>query len=383
VATSTEVLVVGVGGCGASALYHLANRGTRVIGIDRFEPGHDRGSSHGDTRVIRQAYFEHPDYVPLLRRAYDGWQRLESETGKRLLDVCGLLLLGTPQSEVLRGARLAMERHGAPLEHIDRKDFAKRFPAIALPDEFEAAWEPLGGHLRVEECVKTYAHRAVELGAKLRLGETILDWSSNSRGVRVETDRAVYEADRLVLCPGAWAPTLLPGIADRSKMRILRKVLFWYPRRNERAAVPDHTFFVELPFGLFYGFPCLDGRTVKLAEHTGGSVVEDPLALDRSRREDDSIAPDRFVAEVLPGLVPQATRHAVCMYTMTRDAHFLLGHHPDQPNVVFAAGFSGHGFKFMSALGEILSELAIDGHTPSSIDFLGLDRFERPGDPAC
>jgi len=387
VTNSAEVIVLGVGGCGASALYHLAKRGVRTIGIDRFEPGHDRGSSHGDTRIIRQAYFEHPDYVPLLHRAYDGWKELENETGAELLDLCGLLLLGPPEGEILRGARLATERHGAPLEHLDRIDVAKRFPAVALPEEFAAAWEPLGGYLRVEDCVKTYAHRAVELGADLRIGETILGWSANKtnnrRGVRVETDQGVYEADRLVLCPGAWAPALLPDIAERSRMKVLRKVLLWYPRRNERAPAPDHTFFVDLPFGAFYGFPCLDGRAVKLAEHTGGGIVEDPLELDRSLRENDSIGPDRFVGEVLPGLVPQATRHTICMYTMTQDAHFLLDHHPAHPNVVFAAGFSGHGFKFMSALGEILSELTLDGHTSSPIDFLGIDRFPKARDTSC
>jgi sarcosine oxidase len=378
VTISTDVLVVGVGGCGASALYHLAKRGVRVIGLDRFEPGHDRGSSHGDTRIIRQAYFEHPDYVPLLRRAYDGWKHLEDETGEKLLDLCGLLLLGTPESQVLRGARLASERHGAALEHVDRKDVAQRFPAIALPEDFEAAWEPLGGHLRVERCVKSYARRAVELGADLHVGETVLTWSATSQSVRVETDRAIYEADRLVLCPGAWAPGLLPDVARQAKMQVLRKLLFWYPRRDDRSPVPDHTFFVELPFGAFYGFPCLDGQSVKLAEHTGGSVVDDPIELDRQRREGDSVGPDRFVGEVLPGLDARATRHAVCMYTMTRDAHFLVDYHPRQSNVVFAAGFSGHGFKFMSALGEILCELALDGQTPSPIDFLGIGRFDTP-----
>ncbi len=383
VTISTDILVVGVGGCGASALYHLASRGVRVIGIDRFEPGHDHGSSHGDTRIIRQAYFEHPDYVPLLRRAYDGWTRLEEEADEKLLDLCGLLLLGRKDSEVLRGARLAVDRHDALLEHVDRKDVAERFPAIALPEEFEAAWEPLGGHLRVEECVKAYARRARELGADLRLGETILNWSADGRSVRVETDQHVYEADRLVLCPGAWAPDLLPDIAERSRMKILRKVLLWYPLRNERSPVPNHTFFVELPFGAFYGFPCLDGATVKLAEHTGGLIAEDPLALDRRLLEGDSAGPDRFVGNLFPWLVPRATRHAVCMYTMTRDGHFLVDHHPEHSNVVFAAGFSGHGFKFMSALGEILCELALDGQTPSAIDFLGMDRFKQRKDRPC
>ena len=238
----TDVLVAGIGGCGASALYHLARRGVRAIGIDRFEPGHDRGSSHGDTRVIRQAYFEQPDYVPLLRRAYDLWHEIEQDSGAPLIDLCGLLLMGPPEGAMLGGARLAAERHDAPLEALPRAEVARRFPAFALPESFEAAWEPLGGYLRVEDCVRTYAQRAVQRGAELRIGETLRSFSADARGVRVETDREVYEAERLLLCPGAWAPALLPGIATRAELRVLRKVLLWYPRRNAQAAVPESTF---------------------------------------------------------------------------------------------------------------------------------------------
>ncbi len=227
----------------------------------------------------------------------------------------------------------------------------------------------------MEDCVRTYATRAQALGAELRTGESISHWSANDRGVRVETNREVYEAERLVLCPGAWAKDLLAGIAERARLRVLRKVLLWYPRRNANAAFPDSTFFVELPYGGFYGFPCLDGRTIKLAEHTGGEVVPDPLALDRDLRWDDSAGPDRFIGDILPGLAPKPVRHAVCMYTMSDDQHFVVDRHPAHANVVFAAGFSGHGFKFMSALGAILCELVIDGHTPSPIGFLGLERF--------
>ena len=372
---TTEVLVAGVGGCGASALYHLARRGVSAIGIDRFEPGHDRGSSHGDTRVIRQAYFEHPDYVPLLHRAYDLWHEIEEDAEVRLLELCGLLLLGPPDGEILAGARIASDRHAAPLEILDRAEVERRHPAFAIPEGFAAAWEPLGGYLRVEDCVRTYATRAQALGAELRTGESISHWSANDRGVRVETNREVYEAERLVLCPGAWAKDLLAEIAERARLRVLRKVLLWYPRRNASAAFPDSTFFVELPYGGFYGFPCLDGRTIKLAEHTGGEVVPDPLALDRDLRWDDSSGPDRFIGDILPGLAPKPVRHAVCMYTMSDDQHFVVDRHPAHANVVFAAGFSGHGFKFMSALGAILCELVIDGHTPSPIGFLGLERF--------
>lgn len=374
---SADVIVVGMGGCGASALYHLARRGLNVIGIDRFEPGHDRGSSHGETRVIRQAYFEHPDYVPLLRRAYSLWEELEDETGDSLMDLCGLLMLGPPDGEIVQGSRLAAQQHNISIEDIDATSMRGRFPAFVLPKGLEALWEPTGGYLRVEECVRAYARLARSHGATLHTGESVLRFKSTATGVTVETDRATYSADRLVLNAGAWTPTLVPDVARQANLHVLRKVLGWYPRRGDVAPVPDSTFFVELPHGAYYGFPCLDGSSVKLAEHTGGTRVEDPLKLDRSLAAEDTHGPERFIHEILPSLSPKPSRHGVCMYTMTDDAQFIIDRHPEFENVVLAAGFSGHGFKFMSAMGAIMTELAVDGETESEIGFLGLDRFTR------
>jgi sarcosine oxidase len=365
VTQTADILVAGVGGCGASALYHLAKRGARVIGIDRFDPGHDRGSSHGDTRVIRQAYFEHPDYVPLLRSAYAHWRALEEDSGASLMDLCGLVLMGPPDGEVVGGARIV----------AGRSEWATRFPALLAPEDFKAVWEPLGGFLRVEECVRTYARRAVELGASLRTGETIRSFRAEPAGVSVETDRDRYEAEQLVLCPGAWAPELLPEIAALAGMEVLRKVLLWYPRQANDGALPLHTFLLEMPYGAFYGFPSTDGHSIKLAEHTGGEGIHDPLAVDRGLFARDRHGLERFIDACLPGVGLQPVRHEVCLYTMTRDGHFVLDRHPEHPNVLIAAGFSGHGFKFMSALGAVLSELALDGVPHASVGFLGLDRF--------
>ena len=375
-AKTLDVLVAGVGGCGASALYHTARRGLRAVGIDRFAPGHDRGSSHGDTRVIRQAYFEHPDYVPLLEDAYADWRALEEASGETLLETCGLLLLGPPEGEILAGARLAAAQHGAPLDDVDRAELSARFPSFRVPDAFEAAWEPLGGYLRVEDCVRTYARLAEQAGAEIRSGESIQGWEAGPAGIVLRTDRETYHAAALLLCPGAWAPTLLPEVASRVPLKILRKALLWCPRRKASSPVPDSTFFVEHPAGGFYGFPCLDGETVKLAEHTGGEGVTDPLMLDRSLHARDLAGPARFIHDVLPGLEARALRHAVCMYTMTPDGHFLIDQYPGHENVHFAAGFSGHGFKFMSVLGRILADLAAGEDGPSVIDFLRLSRFE-------
>ncbi len=372
---TADVMVAGIGGCGASALYHLACRGLNVIGLDRFDPGHDRGSSHGETRVIRQAYFEHPDYVPLLRRAYALWEELEQVSGAALMELCGLLMIGPPDGEIVSGSRLAAERYGVALETVDARAAAERFPAFRVPEGCDVLWEPSGGHLKVEDCVSAYARQAEVRGAEIRVGEYLVGFESHSDGVAVRTNRAEYSVGRLILSPGAWAPQLLPSVATRSGMYVLRKVLGWYPRRNVAVGVPTSTFFVELPHGAYYGFPCLDGTTVKLAEHTGGDRVDDPIDLDRRLSADDVRGPARFIDEVLPGLAPVPDRHGVCMYTMTSDAHFVVDRHPEHEGVVFAAGFSGHGFKFMSAIGAAVSELAIDGESASPMDFLGLGRF--------
>ena len=245
-----------------------------------------------------------------------------------------------------------------------------------MPADSVAAWEPTGGYLEVEACVRAYAQAAARHGATLRTGETILGFESGPEGVQVATDRATYSADRLVIAPGAWAPALLPDIRERAKLHVRRKVLAWYPRLDPKHPAPESTFFFERPYGAYYGFPCLDGETVKLAEHTGGATIDDPLALDRALHLEDVTGPARFVEEVMPSLDPDPSRHAVCMYTMTDDAHFVLDRHPAHERVVVAAGFSGHGFKFMSAIGAVLAELAIDGASTSPIGFLGLDRFE-------
>ncbi|WP_439107518.1 N-methyl-L-tryptophan oxidase [Congregibacter sp.] len=375
---TADILVAGVGGCGASALYHLARQGHRVIAFDRIDPRHERGSSHGETRVIRQAYFEHPDYVPLLRRAYDLWRELEEESHEALMDLCGLLMIGPPGGEILGGSRLAAERYGVPVEDISIADCGERFPAFSIPEGSDVLWEPSGGYLKVEDCVRSYARLAQKHGATLNTDEFIVGFQSTGAGVDVQTNRGEYSADRLVLTAGAWAPALLPAVAKAANLHVLRKVLAWYPRQ-EASPVPQSTFFIELPHGSYYGFPCIDGKTVKLAEHSGGSRLDNPLALDRSLRPGDASGPGKLIDDIFPSLSPNPLRHDVCMYTMSDDGHFIIDRDPDNENVVFATGFSGHGFKFMSAMGAVMAELAVDDHSTSEIGFLGLERFATRG----
>lgn len=374
---SFDVIVAGAGGFGSSCLYHLARRGLKVLGLDRFPAAHDRGSSHGETRIIRQAYFEHPDYVPLLRRSYELWRELESESQRELMRLCGLLLSGPEHGEVVPGARLAAAKYGVPLEQPARSELAARFPGFRFPEGFEAVFEPLGGYLRVEDCVRTHLELAMRRGAVFESGHTILDWQSDGRTVRVRTDHQTFEAAALVLTPGAWAGDLLRSVPGLPLLEVRRKVLLWHPVRSPVYNEDNGGggFLFEMPGGVFYGFPSVDQQTVKLAEHSGGARVNDPLTVDRALHDSDREPSSHFVAEVMPDLDPHAARHAVCLYTMTPDQHFLVDRHAKHSNVVFGAGFSGHGFKFTSALGEALAEMVTSSMTPKTVEFLSLKRF--------
>jgi sarcosine oxidase len=381
-----DAIIVGTGGFGSSCLYHLARRGVRVLGLDRFSAGHDRGSSHGDTRIIRQAYFEHPDYVPLLQRGYDLWRNLESSSGRDLMKICGVFQAGPSIGDAVAGTRLAARQHGIPLEELSVADFSDghgsdspgaRFPGFRLPDGFDAVFEAVGGYLNVEECVQTHVELACEAGAEHRTGEEIVSWESDGRTVQVRTESETYEAAALILTPGAWASQLLKTLGGLPKLTVLRKTLHWH---RVRSGVYDVNaggtgFLFDMPYGIFYGFPSLDGKTLKLAEHSGGETVSDPLHVDRNLKDSDTQPISRFLKEVMPDVDPVCVRHLVCLYTTTPDGHFLVDRHPAHSNVFFGAGFSGHGFKFTSVLGEALADLAIDGESKLPIDFLGLSRF--------
>jgi len=372
-----DVIVVGTGGIGSAAAYHLASRGRRVLGLDRFPPVHDRGSSHGQTRLIRKAYFEHPDYVPLLERAYSLWRELERLTGRTLLVESGLVMAGTAQSSLVEGAVRAAAIHGLQLDRLSPDEAVRRWPALDVPEDWQVLYEHCGGYLFVEECVRAHLDAAREAGAEFEHGATVLGWREEGGGVVVTTDRGEHRADRLVLTPGPWAAGLLrlPWL----QLTVLRKSLFWYqpePGREKAFAVGTLPCFAfDTPAGFFYGFPQIDDRGVKLAEHTGGAVVADPLAVDRSVDPHEQSSLDAIIAAHMPGLGRSPSGHAVCLYTMSPDHHFLVGLHPDSPRVALAAGFSGHGFKFASVMGEVLADLVCDGTSGRPIGFLSPGRF--------
>jgi monomeric sarcosine oxidase len=371
-----DVIVLGAGGAGSAALYHLARRGARVVGIERFAPPHDRGSSHGQTRIIRQAYFEHPDYVPLLRRSYALWRELEQHTGRKLYFATGLLEVGPHDGVVIPGVLQSARRHGLEVETLSDDEARRRFPGFRIPPGCEAVFERDAGYLLVEDCVRTHAEEAQRLGAELRIGESIRAWRVENGSVVVETDRGKYRSAKLVISPGAWATTLLADLGI--PLRVVRKHLHWFANDDVRLRADRGcpAFFYETPQGYYYGFPQFNESGVKAAEHSGGDTVTDPLAVDRSLDAAELNRVQAFLADHLPGVSRRSTAHVVCMYTMTPDEHFLVGMHPQHPQVVLVAGLSGHGFKFTPVLGEILAQLALDGQTPHPIEFLSPGRME-------
>ena len=369
-----DAIVAGAGGMGVAAAAHLARRGCRVLALDRHPPGHARGSSHGQTRLIRLAYFEHPDYVPLLRRARDAWRTLEHESGTPLLTECGLLTSGPGDGNVVSGTLRSAAKHGLAVESLTPREAMRRWPGLHIPDGWTAVFEAAAGHLAVEACVRAHAAVAMRHGAAIEADHEIRGWRAEGDAVVVETSRETIAADRLVLCPGAWASDLarLPATA----FTVLRKSLFWYAPTaalaGTAAALPAFAF--DTPRGFFYGFPALDGRGLKVAEHTGGRVVADPLQVDRAIDAAEQAAIEGWLADHLPCASRTRTAHEVCLYTMSPDHHFVVGLHPEHRQVAVAAGFSGHGFKFASVIGEVLADLALTGSTSHPVAFLAPDR---------
>lgn len=363
-----EVVVLGSGGVGSAALYHAASMGARTIGLDRFIPPHNRGSSHGETRIIRQAYFEHPDYVPLVLESYRLWNDLEAAVGKRLYFETGLLQLGPPEGVVVPGVLRAADKHGLTLESLTRGQIAERWPAFRVPEDLIGVLESRAGYLLVEECVESHLAAAREAGAEIQAPCEVLGWEPGTP-IRIRTTVGELTTDRLIITAGPWAVSLLADLGIELEIR--RKSMFWYSARQPFGHVPCYLY--ELPHGVFYGFPDRGGR-VKVAEHSGGLRLENPSAYNREVDPYDAERVMNFLEECLPNVVGGLAEHQTCLYTMSPDEHFVVDFHPKEKNIVFAAGLSGHGFKFTPVLGRALAEMALEGGTKLPVGFLGLER---------
>ena len=367
-----DVVVVGVGGMGSAALYHLARRGKRVLGLERFDLLHEQGSSHGLTRIIRLAYFEHPDYVPLLRRAYELWRELEAEAGEQLLHITGIVEGGDRISE---GVLRSCAEHDLPHEVLDGAQVARRFPAFRLPPQLEVVFQPDGGFVVPERCIVAHVEGALANGAVFRARERMLDWEETESGVRVRTDRTTVEAERLVLTTGAWsvdAARLPPG-----SVHAVRQALAWFQPTRPELFTPQRmpVFNLILDDEHFYGFPAHGIPGVKLGRYERQGESGDPDTISREATLADEAPLRAFAERYLPDGAGPTVALKTCLFELSPDEHFLVDVHRDASAAIVAAGFSGHGYKFCSVIGEILADLALEGDTRHDIDLFRLDRF--------
>ncbi|WP_439630366.1 N-methyl-L-tryptophan oxidase [Gemmata sp.] len=370
-----DVIVLGVGGMGSAACFELARRGRRVLGLEQYPLVHARGSSHGHTRIIRTAYAEHPDYVPLVRRAFERWYELEQLTGRHLLTECPCLNVGPPGSGHVAGVRASVRTHGLEAEELTAAEVERRFPAFRFPADYSGVLERAAGFLYVEDCVRAHIDSAVSLGADVRAEEPVRAWEAAGNGVRVTTDRGTYSAAKLVVTAGAWATRLLADLGVG--LRVMRQTLLWFDagtRRAEFARDRFPLFVCDSPGAAFYGFPAIDPHGLKIARHYGQPELPDPDGVDWDVTADDAAAIRPLMDAHIPGL-GALTKGQVCMYTVTPDHHFVIDTHPAHPQVSVACGFSGHGFKFASAVGEVLADLADTGTTRHGIGLFRATRF--------
>lgn len=370
-----DAIVIGLGGMGAAAAYQLAQRGLGTLGLEQFAIGHDRGSSHGQSRIIRRAYFEHPDYVPLLHASYQLWGALEQELNTTFIHRTGLLLVGGAVGEVIAGVRRSAREHYIGVDELSLGELAARFPGFKLDGEQVALFEPDAGYLPVEAAVAGLIELARRAGAELVENEVVRGWEFVGRGVQVNTNRGAYQAGRLVIASGAWSAALLREVG--AALTPIRKMQLWFRCSDSRYA-PENgapAFCFDEADGFFYGFPQVSPGEIKVAEHSGHEPVADASLLDRTLHPRDVERVARFVRRRLPGVTPEVTRHSACMYTMTPDKNFVVDRFDGPAPVAYAAGFSGHGFKFAPLIGSVLADLVTKGSTDEPIGFLSARRL--------
>jgi len=373
-----DVAVAGLGGMGSAALAHCAARGVRVIGIEQFDPAHALGASSGKTRIIRQAYFEDPAYVPMLLRAYELWRQLEERSGEELMRLTGLLMAGTQNSEIVSGSVRAARLHDLPVEHLTASDMRRRYPGLRVADEEVGVFESNAGAVFPEKTIRAHLGIAQELGAHMRFRTSVLRWHSEPDGVTLElSDASVVRARSLIVTLGPWFGEVMR--AAGAQLEVQRNVQVWFtPKTAAYAADRFPAFLIEresLPAPL-YGFPDF-GDGVKAAFHGGGAPAE-PAQLDREINPQRDVEPvARALENWMPGAAATFRAGKACMYALTPDQHFVIDRDLRDERVVLCGGFSGHGFKFAPVVGEIASQLALDGGAALDIDFLSLRRFVK------
>jgi sarcosine oxidase len=370
-----DVIVLGVGGMGSATLYYLARRGRKVLGLERYNIPHEMGSSHGITRIIRLAYYEHPSYLPLLRRAYELWRELQQLAGEQLLFLTGSVDAGPPGSPVFEGSRTSCEAYGLPHEVLTGTQLNQRFPGYRLPRETMAVFQPDGGFVTPERCIVAHVTVAQAHGAEVHAREPVLGWEPHGGGVRVRTDRAVYAADKLVIAAGAWVPKLAAPLARVAVPE--RQVLGWFQPLHPELFGPERfpVFNLLVEEGRYYGLPIYGVPGFKVGRYHHLEEAVDPDQMDRECYPRDEQVLRAVTERYFPAAAGPTMALRACMFTNTPDEHFVLDLHPEYPQVCIASPCSGHGFKFSSVVGEIMADLAERGDTRHDIAMHRLPRL--------
>lgn len=380
---SFDVVVIGVGSMGSATCYYLSKRGYKVLGLEQFDITHEFGSHAGQSRIIRKAYFEHPDYVPLLERAYENWKTFEKETGEQLYFKTGLLYAGTSTNEIIKGVKQSASLYNINVEKLDPPNASNRFPQFSLPGNFEVLFEPEAGFIIPERAIRLYASQAKKNGATITTNEKVTEWKKEDNTVIVKTDKQAYQCNKLVITAGAWAGKIIPGLDD--KINVTRQFVAWIKTKNDEQfqlnKFPCWMIGDDSKHGCYYGFPTLDTEKfgepagLKLAHHFP-SQETDPDNVNRQTTELDIENLTYCLNKYLPGFFDSILHTKICLYANSPDENFIIDTLPGyEENVLIACGFSGHGFKFASVVGEILADLVIEGKSSLPFEFLHANRF--------
>jgi sarcosine oxidase len=379
-----DVIVLGVGSMGSAACYYLARHGLRVLGLEQFSIPNELSSHIGQSRLIRKAYYEHPGYVPLLQRAYDNWKHLETIIGEQVYFETGLLYCGMPEHPVMKGIHLSANEYNLRLDKISERQMVQQFAAFNIPSAYEKILEPGAGFITPGKAIQLYAKKALENNAVIISNIRVNRWKKTKDGFEVQSTNGNYYAKKLVVTTGAWSRSMLPSLS--TSLTVTRQALAWMevnnPSRYALNKFPCWIIAEEGIPGIWYGFPILPGDSFegpvgfKLAYHFPGQVT-DPGTINRLPSAQDEGALIRVMNDYFPGAYKSTLAMKICMYTNTPDEHFIIDYLPGyDKNVIIATGFSGHGFKFASAVGEIIFDLTVSGTTSMPIGFLKADRFK-------
>ena len=370
-----DVIVVGVGGMGSAATYHLAQRGYDVLGIERYDVPHTMGSSHGSTRIIRKVQPEGPGYVPLVEHAYDLWENLEARTGRDLLHRTGSIHAGGPGTDVVEDAQLSCEVNDVEYEALSGTAVNERFPGFDLPGEFSAIYQDDGGFLDCEQCISAHVEAAHAEGATVHGREQVIDWAETEKGVAIRTDKRRYTADELVLTAGSWTTELLDSLSE--EIVPVRALMAWLQPKNRELFTPDQfpVFVVRDQKEGGYGFPIYDVPGFKFGRSSDLRKVTDPDKMNREPTVAEEELHRRYVKKFFPEAAGPTISLRTCIQSYSADKDFILGRVPNYDSVTVGAGFSGHGFKFTSMIGEILSDYVAEGETTHAISEHSIDRL--------